>query len=246
MAIGILEQMFENKPLPSIPTFGRRPNGEAGIQMLRGRIKEIEGSNTDSSIFPVNSALLSLFPEGGLAKGASYSLDRSASLLWSLIAEPTRQGVWCAIVGVPDLGIGIAKELGVNTNRIVLIPTPGPKWMAILGDLIETVGICVLGSFSAPAARQLSALHSRLRSYKTSLLVRANWPNSKTSFAVAHQWNGAGLGEGLLQTHYLHITAKSRSGDVMRSCDVVINETGLHETSNLRPVINMPQILKAN
>jgi len=245
MAVAIIEQMFENKPMPPMPVFGKHPNDGAKIQLLRGQIKKIESSTTDSSVFPMDSALVSLFPKGGLCKGSSYSLDSSASLLWSLVAESTKQGIWCAIIGIPDLGIGIAKEVGVNINRVVLIPSPGPKWMAVLGDLIETVGICVLGSFSAPGATQLSTLHSRLRNHKTSLLVRATWPNSKTSFAVTHQWSGVRSGEGLLQTHHLHITAKSHSGEAIRSCDVLITDTGLHKKSNRAQVINMPQILKA-
>jgi hypothetical protein len=75
-------------------------------------------------LFLVWTRLEGLFPEGGLRRGVTYEIDASASLLWTLLAAPTRQGVWCAVVGMPDVGVAAAEDMGVNLDSLILVPSP--------------------------------------------------------------------------------------------------------------------------
>jgi hypothetical protein len=145
--VDTIEQMFEYSSMSPALIVDQHEPTRADVEALRHRIAAMENTTATPRVFPVHDALTSLFPQGGLLTGAVYSLDSSASLLWSLLAEPTQKGTWCAVVGMPDLGLAAAEELGVNVDRLVLVPSPGAQWMAVVGTLLDVVGVCALGSF---------------------------------------------------------------------------------------------------
>ena len=240
-----IEQMFEYSSMSPALTVDQHEPTRADVEALRLRIQAMENTTAHPRVFPVHEALTSLFPQGGLLTGAVYSVDSSASLLWSLLAEPTQKGTWCAVVGMPDLGLAAAEELGVNVDRLVLVPSPGSQWMAVLGTLIDVVGICALGSFPPPSERSLSTLYGRLRERESTVLVRSDWPRVDAALAVEHRWDGVGTGRGLLQEHHLRITATPRSGHSARVCDVIIDHTGAREVSPIAPVIDIARHRKA-
>jgi hypothetical protein len=243
--IDIIEQMFEYSSMAPALTVNQPEPTRADVEALRHRIQAMETSTAHPGVFPVHAALSKLFPRGGLLAGAVYSLDSSASLVWSLLAEPTQKGTWCAVVGMPDLGLGAAEELGVNVDRLVLVPSPGSQWMAVLGALLDIVGVCALGSVSPPNERSLSILYGRLRERESTLLVRSGWPRVDVTLEAEHRWDGVEAGRGLLQEHHLRITATPRSGHSARVCDVVIDHTGVREASQVAPVIDIAQHRKA-
>ncbi len=243
--VDTIEQMFEYSFMSPALTLDRHEPTRADVHELRHRIQAMEQNSAHPKVFPVHSALSPLFPQGGLITGAVYSVDSSASLLWSLVAQLTQQGTWCAVVGMPDLGIAAAEELGVNVDRLVLVPSPGSQCMAVLGALIDVVGVCALGSFPTPSQRALSTLYGRLREREATLLVRSPWPRVDAALAVEHQWSGINAGSGLLQEHRLRITATPRSGHTTRVCDVVIDHSGLREVSPVASVIDIATHRKA-
>ncbi|MST34224.1 hypothetical protein GHK86_16030, partial [Acidimicrobiaceae bacterium USS-CC1] len=52
----------------------------------------------------------------------------ATSLALTLAAGPSRAGSWVAAVGVPCLGARAAAELGVDLDRLVLVPEAGEQW----------------------------------------------------------------------------------------------------------------------
>src|SRR5436305_1103558 len=74
-------------------------------------------------------------------------------------------GSWAAVVGMPDLGLLAAAELGVVLHRLVLVPRPGTELGAVVAALLDGVdlvvvatdGIALLRSRGAGLARRLSA-----------------------------------------------------------------------------------------
>jgi len=243
--VDTIEQMFEYSSMSPALIVDQNEPTRADVEALRHRIAAMENTTANPRVFPVHEALSSLFPQGGLLTGAVYSLDSSASLVWSLLAEPTQKGIWCAVVGMPDLGLAAAEELGVNVDRLVLVPSPGAQWMAVLGALIDVVGVCALGPFPSPSERALSTLYGRLRERQSTVLVRSNWPRAEATLAVEHRWEGVDLGRGLLREHHVRVTATPRSGHTTRVCDVVIDYAGAHNVSALAPVIDISQHRKA-
>ena len=243
--VDTIEQMFEYSSMSPALLMPQHEPTRAEVEALRLRIRDMESATANPRVFPVHESLESLFPQGGLLAGAIYSVDFSTSLLWSLVAEATQKGTWCAVVGMPDLGLAAAEELGVNVDRLVLVPSPGSQWMAVLGALIDVVGVCALGPFPSPSERALSTLYGRLRERQSTVLVRSAWPRAEATLSAEHRWEGLEAGRGLLRQHHLRITATPRLGRAIRVCEVLIDHSGAHGVCSLAPVIDMAEHRKA-
>jgi len=237
--VDTIEQMFEYSPMSPALTLEGAPPRRPDVLALQQRIHQMEAVTADHQVFPVLQGLEGLFPEAGLQRGAIYQVDASASLLWSLIAEATQRGTWCAVVGIPDAGVAAASELGVNVDRLVLVPYPDKQWLSVVGALIDVVGIVALGSVEAPSDRTLSTLSGRLREREATLLVRRAWPRSEASISVRHQWSGVHEGGGLLHEHLVQIDALPRHGRPVRRAELMIDAWGTHDVAPRAPVIDI-------
>lgn len=231
--------MFEYSPMSPALILEGVPPGRPDVRALQQRIHSMEAVSAEHRVFPVGSGLERLFPEGGLQRGSIYQVDSSASLLWSLLAEASSRGTWCALVGIPDAGVAAAEEMGVNVDRLVLVPYPDSQWLSVVGALIDVVGIVALGALPAPSDRMLSSLSGRLREREATLLVRHAWPRSEASIRVRHAWSGVNQGSGLLTEHAVHIEATPRHGHPVRSARLMIDAWGAHDVAPQAPVIDI-------
>jgi hypothetical protein len=70
-------------------------------------------------ILPVTPDISALLPHGGLATVTAIMASRrgATSLLWRLLAGPTRSGAWCALVGMPRVYPLAATAAGVDLGR---------------------------------------------------------------------------------------------------------------------------------
>src|SRR3954469_25369426 len=84
-------------------------------------------------VLPVLPELSGLLPSRGLRRGSTVAVatgqsapaSGGTSLLLALLAAASRSGSWCAVVGVPALGVLAAAESGVVLDRLVLVAPPG-------------------------------------------------------------------------------------------------------------------------
>jgi hypothetical protein len=227
--IDIIEQMFEYSSMSPALTLESAPPERSAIAALQQRIRSLEAPGMSERVFPVSQAVQGLFPDGGLRRGVIYECEPSASLIWSLLSEASNQGVWCALVGLPDVGVAAAEDMGVNVDRVVLVPTPGHQWLSVIAALSDVVGIVVVGAVSAPSERMLSTLAGRLREREVTLLVTSSWPRTEARVSVsAHQWQGLGQGHGMLCEHRVSLTFTPRHGHPVRRADMVIDAWGAH------------------
>jgi hypothetical protein len=90
-----------------------------------------------AGVIPVADALRPLLPEGGLRHGSVVRVPSPTSLLFALLAEASTRGMWCALVGMRNVGLVAAAEAASERQRLaararqggaVLLPT-GP-WPA--------------------------------------------------------------------------------------------------------------------
>ena len=70
---------------------GERVRAES-ITSLQARIRQMQATSLDTRLIPTHPAIASLLPGGGLKEGATYSVDRSATLLMALLAGPSAAG----------------------------------------------------------------------------------------------------------------------------------------------------------
>src|SRR5687767_13554571 len=159
---------------------------------------------------PVLPALAALLPGGGLRAGSAYSIAPSASLLSALLAAASQAGCWCGVVGVPQFGAEAAERLGVDLARLVLIPEPGARWLAVTATIAEVLPVVAVRPGGRASDGDVSRLAARLRDRGAVLLVQGPWAQAEASIGVADaEWTGLGDGHGYLAGRELTVTVTS-------------------------------------
>jgi hypothetical protein len=167
-------------------------------------------------VLPVRAELAQLLPYRGLRRGSTVVVRGSTTVLLSLLAEATAEGSWAGVVGMPDLGLLAAAELGVAVSRLALVPRPGPEFAAVVGalldglDLVAVVhrGVAAVGGVAAALARRLSA---RARHRESVLVSFGSWPGADLELDCAESsWSGLGKGNGHLAERELTVTVRGR------------------------------------
>ncbi|MGQ0837612.1 hypothetical protein [Actinokineospora sp.] len=172
--------------------------------------KRVPDASGESRLLPVRADLAALLPWGGLRRGGTVAVRDSASLLLTLLAEPTARGWWGAVVGLPDLGVLAAGELGVAVDRLALVPSPGgdlPGVVAALLDGFDMVAVAI-PKITDAHARRLSA---RARSRGSVLLPFGAWPGADLELRCTRgRWSGLGSGHGHLRARQVDVHARGR------------------------------------
>ncbi len=163
---------------------------------------------------PLTPALAGLFPAGGLRRGSTVSIAGSTSLVLALLAEATRAGSWAAVAGLPDLGLAAAAELGVDLDRIALVPRPGAEVVAVLSALVDGFDLVVVGPAVARGVQPQVArrLAGRVRNRGAVLLAAGPWPSVDLELRVSRRhWRGATTdGHGHLRARDITATSQGR------------------------------------
>jgi len=197
---------------------------------LRQRIRFLEHGRLSPTTIPVLPGLESLFPEKGLTPGAVYSLSPHTSVMWALIAEATRNGHYVATVGKHHLGFHAAIEYGVALERLIVIPPIGHQWWSAVVALVDVVSIVVFsphGPLPAPSARD--TLMARARERGCVLLATSPWPGATGQVVVEDtQWDGLGVGHGVLSSHELTLCHTPRHGAASYWVKLVRDGSGSH------------------
>ena len=173
-------------------------------------------------LLPVPGPLAPLFPAGGLRRGSVLAVAGSTSLLIAVLAAVSAAGSWCAVVGLPTLGVVAAAEAGVVPGRLALVPDPGPDLAGVVGALVDGVDLVVVGSPAGLAPAQLRRLTARARQRGAVLIVLGAWPGADLRLSVRDAvWYGAGAGAGYLRQRQVTVLAEGR-GSAARPRHVVV------------------------
>jgi hypothetical protein len=187
------------------------------VRSLRARMEQLQGRTLDAPVLPTHPALASLLPGRGLRPGSSYSLGSSMSLLFALLAQPSQAGSWCAVVGMPEFGAEAAEHIGVDLSRLVLVPDPGPRWLAVTSAVAEVMSVVAVRPPARAKDSDMARLSARMRDRGTVLLVQGTWPQTEAMIDVEDpRWSGLGDGHGLLSARELTVTVSSRRFPVPR------------------------------
>ncbi len=196
----------------------------------RGRPQVLAGDE----LLPVMAGLGELLGWSGLKRGATLAVhggrsgDGATSLALALLAAASAAGSWSAAVGLPALGPLAAGELGVDLARLVLVPDPGARFVAVVAALLDGCDLVLArppGPLARSEARRLSA---RARERRCVLVVAtgtvgalrggpviacsAAWPEPvDVHLEVRHgTWQGLGEGSGRLHTRVVDVVATRR------------------------------------
>lgn len=159
---------------------------------------EAAGLGSDR-LLPVQAQLRDLLPGYGLRRGSTVAITGDVpgtmSLLLALLAETSRAGSWCAVVGLPALGLAAAAETGIALDRLAVVPSPGAEWPNVVAALLDGFDVVVtaVGRVTASVCAQMAA-RARQRG---SVLVPfgAGWDGAEVTLSpVESGW--LGIGEG--------------------------------------------------
>lgn len=168
-------------------------------------------TSVSDRFLPVPAALVPIMPFSGLRRGSAVRVEGSASLLLGLAAAACREGAWCAVVGMPDLGLAAAAELGLPLDRVALVPKPGADTVEVLGAVIDGFDVIVLGEVPHLVERDRQRLVSRLRHREAVLLTPRPWPGAELVLSVTEsRWSGMGQGHGSLRGRELTVQVGGR------------------------------------
>jgi len=148
---------------------------------------------------------------GAVATGLAAPGSGGTSLLLALLAAASRSGSWCAVVGVPALGVLAAAESGIVLERLALVPHPGPEWPTVVAALIDGVDVVVIAVPGPVSASIASRLVARARQRGSVLMPFGRWAGADVTLQVRHgRWEGLGAGRGRLRRREVTITARGR------------------------------------
>ncbi|HEX6968525.1 MAG TPA: hypothetical protein VF174_06925 [Micromonosporaceae bacterium] len=175
-------------------------------------------SQSEPDVLPVPPGLTGLLPHRGLRRGSTVAVaaDRPApsggtSLVLALLAEASRAGSWCAVVGVPALGVVAAAEVGIALDRLALVPHPGPDWTTVVAALIDGVDVVVTAIPGTVSASVASRLAARARQRGCVLVPYGRWEGADVTLRVVRGvWHGLGQGRGRLRRRELVLSARGR------------------------------------
>jgi hypothetical protein len=197
------------------------------VARLRAQLERVQGRRLDVPTLPTHPALGALLPGGGLRPGSSYTLGSSLSLLFALLARPSQEGSWCAVIGMPGFGAEAAEKAGVDLSRLVLVPEPGPRWLAVTATIADVLPVVAVRPPSRARDADVSRLAARMRERGSVLLVQGTWPQTEAMIDVAgSRWTGLGDGYGMLTERELTVTVSSRRFPVPRSARVLLPDRG--------------------
>jgi hypothetical protein len=163
-----------------------------------------------SRMLPVHEALAGLFPRGGLRRGSTVAVRGSTSLLFALLAQATGTGSWAALVGLPNLGVRAAAELGVAVARLALVRHPGAELPRVVAALLDGLDLVVVDPARLTDS-QIHRLSARARHRGAVLLSAGAWPGADLELTYeAGTWSGLGDGHGHLVARDTRVSVRGR------------------------------------
>jgi hypothetical protein len=219
----------EPKILPEAASRSEPSNRVLRTATLTGAVRRASdhapGKQGSERLLPVLPELRELLPGRGLRRGATVAIatDTGAgaarpvrstgatSLLFALLAAASGAGSWCAVVGVPTLGVVAAAEAGIALDRLVLVPNPGPDWTTVVAALLDGIDIVVAAPPGPIAPSVASRLAARARQRGSVLMSYGRWDGADITFdAVRGVWHGLGSGRGRLRCRQVTVVARGR------------------------------------
>lgn len=165
-----------------------------------------------AQVVEVHPGLAGLVPDGGLRPGCAYQVSGGALLL-ALLAEPSKSGSWCSVVGIPEFGAEAAHRAGIALERLALVPEPGERWLSVVAALAEVMGVVAVRPPVRVSMGEANRLAARLRERGCVLLSCGEWPRAEASLSLGRaHWSGLGSGHGYLAEREVEVTARTRHG----------------------------------
>ncbi len=183
----------------------------AGLPELTALGAAVRKLAPGESVLPVLPPLRGLLASGGLPRGQVITTGAWGLLCLALAAGASHAGAWCAVVGLPSLGVLAGVDLGLDPGRLLLIAEPGGSWPQVVASLLDGCDIVLLRPPDRPSAQLRRKLEAVARRHGSVLLVAGEWDGAQARLRVArHEWAGIGAGHGRLRARKAEVVAEGR------------------------------------
>jgi hypothetical protein len=168
---------------------------------------------SDEAVLPVLPALQGLLPGGALRRGSVVAAGPWSLLCLALAAGASAAGAWCAVVGLPQLGVAAAAGAGLDPDRMLMIADPGTGWPQVVASLLDGCELVLLRSPDRPPAQVRRRIEATVRRFGGVLVVAGEWDGAQARLSIAQQeWTGIGTGHGRLRARRVQVVADGRGG----------------------------------
>jgi hypothetical protein len=132
-------------------------------------------------------------------------------LCLALAAGASAAGAWCGIAGVPEAGLAAAVGTGLDAERTLLVPDPGPAWPQVVASLLDGCELVLLRPPAMVPVQVRRRLEAVLRRVGGVLVVAGDWPGAQVRLRVITQrWTGLGDGHGRVRACCAEVAADGR------------------------------------
>ena len=216
MVTGVLARLPSEEPYDDPAREQERARTREPLQVVADRSRPITLARDQT--LPLVEPLATMFPEGRLRRGITVAVrgPGSTTLAFALAASASAAGSWVAIVGVADINLATAAEVGVALERVAVIQPPTAQWSATIAAVVGAFDIVVLAPchrVSAGDARRLMARARERGSVLITLMRTARaWPERvdlELSISTL-RWQGLGQGHGNLQARVARVDMTGR------------------------------------
>ncbi|MFT4086564.1 MAG: hypothetical protein QM658_05320 [Gordonia sp. (in: high G+C Gram-positive bacteria)] len=175
----------------SVDVETEEPAADVGttVAALRRRLAEMSGGPPEPGgpgpgVLPVPPVIASVLPRRGLVRGGVVSVSGAATVLIAILAEVTASGGTVALVGLPQVNLSAAADLGADLRRVAVVSEPGVDRLEVAGVLLDGIDLVVVaaGADQVPPARA-RVLAGRARKQSSTLMAvtapgRQPWPGA--------------------------------------------------------------------
>lgn len=223
--LAAFERVFDTGGMSVVPTPATTAaDAVADARALTQKLSRSLGIPTATTLIdrarprPVGSALQGLFARGGLPPGEVVSIDGRAvlSLALACCAETTRDGGWCAGIGLGAPAAAAMQDMGVDLSRFVRLDTPAQDWMRVTSILLESFDVLVVAPGFSASAGDRARIAAKLRDSRATLILLngagavkdrgSAFPGSSERLTVLEEsWEGTDSGTGRLRSRTLRL-----------------------------------------
>ncbi|MDX6249088.1 MAG: hypothetical protein QOF10_2448 [Kribbellaceae bacterium] len=179
------------------------------------RVQQALDTASIDRALPTLPAVSNLLSGAALRGGSVYSVRGSTALVMAMMAGPSADGAWCGVVGLPSFGAEAARGLGVDLERLVLVPDPERDWLSVVAALVDALTVVVVRPPGEVTSGEASRLAARLRTRGAMLIAVGSWPGSEARLEVqGSTWTGLASGEGCLTGRQATVAVTGRGASV--------------------------------
>lgn len=221
----------------------------ATIVRLRREIHARENLVAHSPVLELGTVLSPLFPDGGLRVGASYRISHTPALFSAIVAEATKQGVRCVVLGMPTLGLEFTRRLGADLEHLILIPRPGRRLVDIVSAVSEVVPLVLCATPTRVSEKEAARLASRFRDRACTFLTTGTWSPAYASIECRDPRPvGIGKGWGAITEQAVTVTVHNRTGERRTAAVLLPGRSGTLEAApaGVAEVHTFPQRMAAS